>query len=425
MELLGISINYKTSPIEIREAVNLSEGEITEFVSLLKKELFTSGYILSTCNRTEIFGFPKTNDIKHHLIIDNLKNYKNINGIKEEYVSKYSAFDALNHILRVATGLDSMMLGDSQIFGQTKNSFKLAEDIEFVNPVLQRIFNTAIVTGKRAINETKIGEGATSISYAAVQLVEKIFSNLSTKKALVIGAGETSELVIQHLKSKETRDITITNRTLSKADELAVKYQLKVLDFNSFKESLSGFDIILSATSSDLPLVLYDDILSAMKKRRGNPICITDIAIPRDFDPKVSDIENVFYNDIDSLNGIIESNLQKRKNEIPKVEKIIEQEMNEFQKWYNSLQIVPTIKSLRSYFEEVRLDEMKKIKNKLPNAEYDKVEDMTRRMLIRLLGAPTAKLREISENGTQPDELLTYSLVIKELYNLNGGASKE
>jgi len=418
-------MNFRTAPIELREALSLSSTEITEFVPLLKNDFLSSGYILSTCNRTEIFGFPKDKELAHHKIENFLINFKQVREIRDEHFSKFHSFEALNHVFRVASGLDSMMLGDSQIFGQVKNSFKLADDLEFSNPVLQRMFNSVIVAGKRAISETKIGEGATSISYAAVQLVEKIFSNLASKKVLVIGAGETSELVITHLKSKETKDITITNRTLAKAEELAQKYNLKVLDFSLLKEYLHEFDIILSATSSDLPLVLYSDMQNAMKKRKGNPVCITDIAIPRDFDSKVSKIENVFYNDIDSLNSIIESNLQKRKHEIPKVEKIIEHEMNELMKWYNSLGVVPTIKSLRNYFEDVRLDELKKIKNKIQESDYDKVEDMTRRLLGRLLGAPTAKLREISEKSSHSSEILTYSSVLKELYNLNGQSTKE
>ena len=418
MKLTGISINHKTAPIEFREALSLSESETADFVPVIKQELFSSGYILSTCNRTEIFGFPKNPEVNHHKIITALLNFKKIDGIIEEHFSTFFSFDAVKHVLEVASGLDSMMLGDSQILGQIKNAFKLAEDLEFTGPLLQRIFSTAIVAGKRSIAETKIGEGATSISYAAVQLVEKIFSNLSAKKVLVIGAGETSELVIVNLKSKDANDITVTNRTLSKAEELADKYSLKVLDFNVFKEHLHQFDIILSATSADTFIVDYKDVLAAMKKRSGSPICITDIAIPRDFDSQVGKIENVFYNDIDSLKSIIETNLQNRRKEIPKVEKIIEHELSEFQKWFNSLQIVPTIKSLRSFFEDVRLDEMKKIKNKISDSEFEKVDDMTRRLLVRLLGSPTSRLREISEKDTQNEESLTYSLVIKDLYNL-------
>lgn len=418
MDLVGISINHKSSPIELREALNLSASEITEFVPVLKKELLSSGFVLSTCNRTEIFGFPINSEITHNHIKDLLISYKQVSGLKDEHFFNFFSFDAVEHILRVATGLDSMMLGDSQILAQSKTAFKLAEELEFSGPVLQRIFNTAIVTGKRAISETKIGEGATTISYAAVQLVDKIFSDFTTKKVLVIGAGETAELVINYLIEKQSNNITITNRTFSKAEDLSKKYNLKTLEFEQFKEHLFEFDIILSATSSDLPLVTYQDVLSAMKRRRGSPVCITDIAIPRDFEPKVADIENVFYHDIDSLDSIVQANLNKRKNEIPKVEKIIDEEMTEFRNWYNGLQIVPTIKSLHGYFEEIRQDEMRKIKNKINDGEYNKVDDMTRRLLSRLLGPPTSKLREISEKSSQAEKVFSYSMLLIELFHL-------
>ena len=416
MKLLGISINHRTSPIELREQLSLSDNEVIELIAELKKEMFSSGYVLSTCNRTEIFGFPMNGDITHDSIINRLLNFKKVDGIKDEHFKFYQSYEAVEHIMSVSSGLDSMMLGDSQILGQTKNAFRLAEESNFASPIMQRIFNTAIVAGKRAITETAIGEGATSISYAAVQLVEKIFSNFSRKKVLVIGAGETAELVITYLIEKETRDITVTNRTLVKARELADKKGLKTLEFNSFREHLADYDIIFSATSSDQPLVNYGDIHDAVKKRRGTPVCIIDIAIPRDFEPRVGDIENVFYNDIDSLNRIVESNLNKRKNEIPKVRKIISEEHEELQKWFNALQIVPTIKSLHGYFEQIRQDELRKIRNKLGDAEIDKIEDMTRRLLVRLLGPPTSKLREISEKSQQTEKAYTYSLLLHELF---------
>ncbi len=418
MNLFGISINHRTAPVEIREAINLSDSEIQVLVPILKKELFSSGYILSTCNRTEIFGFPALNDLSHNKIKEHIINFKKSNGVRQEHFVNFKSYDAVAHIMRVASGLDSMMLGDSQILSQVKMSFKLAEELEFTGPVLNRIFNTAVITGKRAISETKIGEGATTISYAAVQLVEKIFSNFARKKVLVIGAGETSELVITYLKDKETGNITITNRTLSKAEEIAGKYKLNVLEFEKFREHISEFDIIFSATSSDIPLVNFSDVSEVMKKRKHTPLCIIDIAIPRDFEPAAGEIENVFYNDIDSLNRIVEQNMNRRKAEIPKVQKIIDEELEELKKWFNSLQIVPTIKSFHSFFESIRDDEMKKLKNKIGNKEIEKIDEMSRRLVTRLVGNPTSKLREISEKSANNEKTFTYTLLLKELFNL-------
>ncbi len=418
MNLIGISINHKTSPIALREALHLSESEIAELFPLLNREVLKDGFVLSTCNRTEIFGFPAHPEIKHGDLHDTLLRFKPVEGISREHFQQFISYDSVEHIFRVASGLDSMMLGDSQILGQAKNAFHLSENMEFAGSLLKKICDVAIKVGKRAISETSIGEGAVTISYAAVQLVEKIFANLDTKKTLVIGAGETGTLAVTHLKDKGAKDVYVVNRTLKRAEELAAKHGLEVLEFSSFRERLHEFDIIISATSSETPIVFYDDMAKAMKKRSGNPICVTDIAIPRDFETKVSKISNVFYNDIDSLNLIVEQNLEKRKSEIPKVEKIIAEELENFQHWYNVLKVVPTIKQLRNYFEEMRRDELKKIKNRITEDDYDKVDDMTRRLLGRLLHYPTMKLRELAEDDVETQESINYSLILKDLYKL-------
>ncbi len=419
MNLIGISINHRTSPVGLREALHLSDNEIADLFPLLKDEVLKDGFVLSTCNRTEIFGFPASPEVSHNHLHNTLLKFKPVDEIAENHFQRFISYDSIEHIFRVASGLDSMMLGDGQILGQAKKAYHLSEDMGFAGSLLKKICDVAIKVGKRAISETAIGDGAVTISYAAVQLVEKIFSNLDTKKTLVIGAGETGELAVAHLKNKGAKDVCVVNRTLKRAEGLAAKHGLEVLEFGSFRERLHEFDIIISATSSDTPIVFYDDMAKAIKKRSGNPICITDIAIPRDFDNKVSKIPNVFYNDIDSLNIIVEQNIEKRRNEIPKVEKIIAEELENFHHWYNVLKVVPTIKQLRNYFEELRRDELKKIKNRIIEEDYDKVDDMTRRIMGRLLHYPTMKLRELAENDVETQESVNYSLILKDLYKLD------
>ncbi|NMB83542.1 MAG: glutamyl-tRNA reductase, partial [Ignavibacteria bacterium] len=409
MNLLCITINHNNSPIETREALHLSRNEIIEFIPLIKQVL-AEGVIISTCNRTEIFGLPFNYLPNSNSIIDSLLKYKPVNDIKPEYFHKYFSCGAVKHLFKVASGIDSLIIGDSQILGQVKEAFEISEDMNFTGPIFHRLFETAIRVGKRTIKETGIGEGAVTVSYAAVQVVEKIFSGLEKKSALVIGAGETGELAAINLKDKGVGKITISNRTLDRAESLAEKIHGEIIPFQFLTEHLHNYDIIISATSSENFIISYKDIAAAMKKRRGTPQVLMDIAIPRDIDPEVRNIDNVFYHDMDSLKVIVEQNLQKRKSEIPGVEKIIMEEMVGFFSWYNTLEVVPTIKSLRNFFDEIRSDELEKIKNKISEDDFSKIEDMTRRLIGRILHNPTVKLRELAENGNNIQQVTTTSI---------------
>ncbi len=425
MNLIGISINHKTSPLELREAVHLTRDEIVEFIPKLRESLLSDGVVISTCNRTEIFGFPQSQSLDSLPLIQTLIDFKPKLGIKPEHFSKYFSCSAVKHIFSVAAGIDSMIIGDGQILGQVKESFEISEDLEFSGSVLRRIFDTATKVGKRAIKETTIGEGAVTVSYAAVQVVEKIFASLDKKSALVIGAGETGELAAVHLRDKGVGQIAISNRTIERAEKLSEKVHGEIIPFQFLNEQLYNFDIIISATSSDDFIITIKDVQTAMKKRKGAPIVMMDIAVPRDIDPEVKEIDNVFYHDMDSLKIIVDQNLQKRKDQLPLVEKIIMEELVGFFGWYNSLDVVPTIKTMRSFFEEIRSDELEKIKHKLSDDDFAKVEDMTRRMIGRLLHNPTVKLREYAETGANIKELTDNTVILKELFNLNDKSGGE
>ena len=418
MNLVGISINHKTSPLELREAVHLSRNEIIEFIPRIKESLFSEGVVISTCNRTEIFGFPENLGLDPTPLIEKLIEFKAGIGIKPEHFTKYFSCGAVKHLFSVSSGIDSMIIGDSQILGQVKEAFEISEDLHFAGSILRRIFDTATRVGKRAIKETTIGEGAVTVSYAAVQVVEKIFANLEKKSALVIGAGETGELAAIQLRDKGVGKIAISNRTIERAEILAEKIHGEIIPFQFMKEHLHNFDIVISATSAENVVVSFDDVKSAMKKRRGAPLLLMDIAVPRDIDPEVRKIDNVFYHDMDSLKIIVDQNMQKRRDQIPIVEKMIMEEMIGFFGWYNTLDVVPTIKTMRSFFEEIRHDELEKIKNKVSEEDFAKIEDMTRRMIGRLLHNPTVKLREFAESGANINDVTTNTLILKELFNL-------
>lgn len=420
MNLIGISINHRTADINLRETLHLSKDEITELIARLKHAYLSYGFILSTCNRTEIFGFTKDGGIDFQKLLDELLSYKKVGGLNSEHFDKFFSCAAVRHIFKVASGVDSQIIGDGQILGQAKESFQLSDDLNFSDSITRRIFDTAIKVGKRSIKETSIGEGAVTVSFAAVQVVEKIFSSLERKTALVIGAGETGELAATHLRDKGLEKLVISNRTLSRAEELAHKLKTEVLFFEDTADNLHQFDIIFSATSASNFIIRKEDIIKMMKRRKGLPVCIMDLALPRDIDPAVKELDNVFYNDIDSLNIIVNQNLLKRKAEVPKVESIIIEEMVNFFSWYNTLDVVPTIKAVREFFEFIGNDELEKIKNKVTQDDYSKIEDMTRRLLGRLLHNPTIKLKEIAETGKNPQNVAVNSYLLRNLFNLNG-----
>ncbi len=419
MDILGISINYKTASIELRETLHLSVDEIKEFVPVLKENIFSEGFILSTCNRTEIFGIPKRHNITFNDIQTCLLEFKHVDGLSSKHFLNYFSCSAVKHILEVASSINSQIVGDGQIHGQVKDAFHLSDKLGFSKTIFHKLYEASVHVGKRSINETSIGQGAVTVSFAAIKVLEKIFSSFHSKNALIVGAGETGALAAVHLKEKGIGKLSITNRTLSKAETLATKVNGNVINFNSLKDSLENFDIIISATSSDHYIIEYDEIKSMMKKRKGTLTCIMDIAVPRDINPKVSELDGMFYNDIDSLNIIVNENLKKREKEIPLVNKIIMDEMTTFFKWSNTLDIVPTIKDFRDFFEDIRRDEIEKIKHKVHDYEFEKVDNMTKRIIGRILHHPTWNLKRLSETGTDYEEAKKHSDTIRELFNLN------
>ncbi len=424
MNLLAVTINHHTAPVEMREALHLSAEEILELINKIKGEFFSEGLVISTCNRTELYGIPLNKDLTHSEFHKLLLEYKSVNGIQPDHFQNLTSRTAIQHLFDVITGIDSLLIGDNQIFKQVKDSFQLADEKGFSGFLMRRIFDSALKAGKRAISETEISEGAVTVSYAAVQLIEKIFSNLNKKNALVIGAGETGEIAAKHLVERGIGRLSITNRTYEKAEKLAESLGASILPFASFKDHLQEFDIILSATSAENLIITKDDIRKVMKKRNYSSLVLMDIAIPRDIDPSCRDIDYVFYHDIDSLNIIVEQNIQKRKEEVPKVKNIIEEELNSFYSWYNSLEAAPTIKSLRDLFEAVRAEEVEKNKNRFSAEDREKLDLVTKRIINKLLHHPTVELKKLSEQQNDSGSTRKIS-IIRDLFGIDSKGKKE
>lgn len=419
MKLLSVSINHRTAPVELREAVYLSEDEIKVFIKEAKEKLFKEGLVLSTCNRTEIYGVPKKEGITHFHIQDFLQKNKSAGDLKPEHFQNLSSQEAVKHLFNISTGIDSMLIGDNQILKQVKDSFQIASETHFAGFMMKRVFDAAIHAGKRAITETRISDGTVTVSYAAVQLIEKIFSNLNKKSALVIGAGETGEIAAKHLRDKNIGKLSVTNRTAEKAKSLAEKLHAEVIPFSDYINSLHKYDVIISATSSPEILLHKDALEKTMKKRNYESMVLMDIAVPRDIDPETKKIDYVFYHDIDSLNIIVEQNLSRRKAEIPKVEKIVEEELANLFEWYNSLQAGPTIKSIRDLFEEIRAEEVEKNINRFSSDDKEKLEIITKRIINKILHHPTTLLRKTGDNTLGTDESASKIGIIRELFGID------
>ncbi|MFO7524542.1 MAG: glutamyl-tRNA reductase [Ignavibacteriaceae bacterium] len=419
MNLFSISINHRTAPVELREALHLSEDEIRSFILQQKGKLLNEGLVISTCNRTEIYGIPADKDISSKELQSAVISYKSDSKVSVENFENFISKESVRHLFRVASGIDSMLIGDNQIYKQVKDSFQIADELQFSGFFMRRVMDAATRVGKRAITETAISEGAVTVSYAAVQLIEKIFSTLNKKSALIIGTGETGEIAAKHLRDRGIGRLALTNRTFEKAEKLANELNTAVFPFDSFKEHIHKFDIIVSATSSEGLIISKSDIESAMKKRNYASMVLMDIAIPRDIDPKSKDIEYVFYHDIDSLNIIVEQNLSKRKEEIPKVEKIIEEELNSFFDWYNSLEAAPTIKTLRDHFEAIRAEEVDKNVNKFSEDDREKLDIVTKRIINKILHQPTVELKKTSESDNRTEDTARKISIIRDLFGLN------
>jgi glutamyl-tRNA reductase len=425
MQLLTVSINHKTAPVQLREALHLSNDEVRKIIIKVKDNYIKEGLLLSTCNRTEIYGIPVNSQITHQQLQTIIAENKNSTITSPENFQTFISRESIKHLFSVTSGIDSMLIGDNQIFKQVKNAFAIAEEMQFAGVLMKRVFDSAIRVGKRAISETTISEGAVTVSYAAVQLIEKIFSKLSKKSALIIGTGETGEIAAKHLRDRGIGRLALTNRTFEKAEKLAADLKTAVFPFDTFKDHLHKFDIIISATSAEGIIITRSDVEAAMKKRDFASMVLMDIAVPRDIDPATKKIDYVFYHDIDSLNIIVEQNVTKRKEEIPKVEKIIEEELDTFFEWYNSLQSAPTIKSLRDHFDEIRAEEVEKNINKFSPENREKLEIVTKRIINKILHHPTIELKKINESGTGAEEAATKMGIIKSLFGIDKPEHKE
>ncbi len=426
MHIIVAGLSHKTAPVEIRETVTFPEQILSDALHMLTGyPSINEAVILSTCNRMEIYVVASDPDKGKDDVIRFISDYHSLERDKlEKYLYFREGKNAILHLFRVASSLDSMVIGEAQILGQVKTAYNAAFEAEATSTVMNRLFRHGFLAGKRVRTETEIGESAVSISYAAVELAKKVFESLTGRTVMLIGAGEMIELTATHLLSNGVSNVIVTNRTYERAESLAQKYNGVAVRFNDFVDQMVHADIVISSTGAPHYVVTKDHVNFVMQKRKNKPIFFIDIAVPRDIDPAAAKIYNVFAYDIDDLDSVVQTNLEERKKAATIAEEIVEHEVANFSSWLATLEVAPTIASLRRMAEEVRQKELEKHLRKLPNlsdAELNTVNALTSAIVNKLLHQPIVKAKECS---TRKDGYL-YIESLKVLFNIEDEEENE
>jgi glutamyl-tRNA reductase len=424
MNIVIVGLNHDTAVIDVREKVAFDGEKLGRAVDALKKSPgIRENIILSTCNRVEIYANTVDNEKGAESIKKFIADFHEIpRDALEKSLYVYSGRKALRHIFRVASSLDSMMVGEPQILGQLKDSFDFALKKKSTSVLLNKLMKKSISVAKRVRTETKIGESAVSISFAAVELAKKIFEDLSTKTFMLIGAGEMAELAARHLINNGVKDVLVTNRTFERAEELASEFNGKAVSFDAFIQELVHTDIVICSTGAPNHILKQEQIHKIMKQRKNRPVFIIDISVPRNIDPAINKIDNIYLYDIDDLQGIVSTNIEERGREAEKAEKIVDEEIESFLKWLASLSAVPTIVALRKKVEAIRDEELQKSLNKLDRLgekEIKSIEALTSSIVNKLIHFPTVALKSEKEDR----EIIID--VISRVFGLNTAIQEE
>lgn len=424
MHIITIGLNYKTAPIEVREKVAFAPSELAEAMCSLKNEKsILENIIVSTCNRTEIYAVvDQIHTGQYYMKRFLLQRF----GLKDEELSPYLTIktgnDAIEHLFTVSSGLDSMVIGETQILGQVKDSYLLAQEDHVIGTIFNQLFKQAITFAKKVHSETGIGENAVSVSYAAVELSKKIFSNLKGCNVLIVGAGKMSNLALQNLYSQGVGKVTVINRTPENAVKLASQFNGVGKGLESLEDSLKEADIVISSTGSKEYVITEKMIQRIEKARKGKPLFLVDIAVPRDIEPSIHNISSAFLYDIDDLQGIVAENLAEREREAVKIKQSIVEEIDNFQSWLSLLGVVPVISALREKALDIQSDTMTSLERKLPHlSERDLkvIQKHTKSIVNQLLRDPIMKAKEMGSSKQSEAQIALFKEIFKldELLN--------
>lgn len=415
-----IGLNHQTAPVELRECLAREIDNAEKVLDNIREDRnIHEGLFLSTCNRIEVLFTTNNMNTAERKIIHSLCAIGNLN--KEQLqpsLYRYEDKFAVRHIFRVASSLDSLALGEPQILGQVKDAYRLALEKNTSGVIINRLMHRAFHAAKRVRTETGISDSAISISYAAVNLAKKIFYELKGRRILLIGSGEMAELAARHLIGQGAESIVVANRTFNKALQLARLYNGSAVSFDELSSEITQCDIIISSTAAAGYVIHYETIKGLLRKRRNRPLFIIDIAVPRDADPKINELGNVYLYDIDDLKSIIEENINQRRQEAVKAERIIEEEVIKFDKWLKELAIVPTIISLKDKLEKIRQKEIKKSLASLGEMSAEQIKTLdilTKSLIEKVIHDPILILKKGSDRPSRD----AYLDMTRRLFNLD------
>ncbi|BDG36984.1 glutamyl-tRNA reductase [Saccharococcus caldoxylosilyticus] len=410
MHVVVVGVNYKTAPVEIREKLTFSEPELADAMKQLQQQKsILENVIVSTCNRTEIYAVVDQLHTGRYYIKAFLADWFHIDlDTLAPYLNVLENEAAVEHLFRVASGLDSMILGETQILGQVKTSYLLAQEAGTTGTIFNHLFKQAVTFAKRAHSETEIGAHAVSVSYAAVELAKKIFGDLSSKHVLIIGAGKMGELAAQNLYGNGVKKVTVVNRTLEKAEQLAKKFSGTAKSLSELSCALLEADIVISSTGAKGYIITKEMMAPLDKMRKGRPLFMVDIAVPRDLDPALAELESIFLYDIDDLEGIVQANLAEREKAARQIGNMIGMELVAFQQWLQTLGVVPVIAALREKALAIQAETMKSIERKLPHlSERDRkvLNKHTKSIINQLLRDPILRAKELAAEPNAEEAL--------------------
>jgi len=415
MQLALVGLSHKTAPVEIRERLAFSNDALrSALTSLVDRRRVNEAMILSTCNRVEVVAespddrlirdfICEFHQISHDSVSSHLYSYRNV--------------DAIRHVFRVTASLDSMVIGEPQILGQVKEAFRIAMDAGTVGMHLSALMNRAFAVAKKVRSETGISQSAVSVSYAAVELARKIFGDLSGKTVMIIGASKMGELAAKHLRRAGASSVLVTNRTFERAVELAKVFEGAAVPFEHFTDHMTGADIVITSTGAPHFIIGRNLAEQVIHRRKNKPIFFIDIAVPRDIDPAVNQIDNAFLYDIDDLQQVIDANLKERFKEAMRAEQIVDDEVEAFCLKMQTRDVVPTIVQLRESLEKVRRDEIERNRRHLKDLSPEQqaaVDQITKSIVNKILHPPIEQLKQMAHDPQGAD----LAEIIRKIFNV-------